>query len=67
MTVTNTAQLWQPDGSAKLSEAQGEVRVKGDSWLMKTGESYDLVNKTMTWKLVVHTQSLPAQRTPTLR
>lgn len=59
MTVTNTAQLWQPDGSAKLSEAQGEVRVKGDSWLMKTGESYDLVNKTMTWKLVVHTQSLP--------
>lgn len=52
MKVTNTAQLWQPDGSAKLSEAQGEVLVKGESWLMKAGESYDLVNKTMTWKLV---------------
>ena len=61
MKVTNTAQLWQPDGSTKLSEAQGEVLVKGESWLMKTGESYDLVNKTMTWKLVVHTQSLPLE------
>ncbi len=28
---------------------------------MKTGESCDLVNKTMTWKLVVHTQSLPLE------
>ena len=55
--VTNTAQLWKPGRLGKTIEVHGEAVVKGESWMTKTGVDYDLINKTMTWKLVIHSPS----------